>query len=107
MSKQKMLMRIDAPEVTPVIQDLRIARTVVEMLFLATPSMQQLLLGQAIATEEAVAHVLLEQREGRLELPARVVGMARRHALPGAPEVGVVAAQPLGHQLVLGRKAPV
>lgn len=60
MAKQKLLMRIAAPEVTPVIQDLRVARTVVEMLFLATPSMQKLLLGHAIATEEAVAHVLLE-----------------------------------------------
>jgi hypothetical protein len=53
-------MHIDAAEVVLVINDLRLARIVVETLFLTSPSMQKLLLGQAIATEEAVAHVLLD-----------------------------------------------
>lgn len=58
MSNDRVIMRVTAGQFAAVVQDLRLARIIVEMLAAASPSMQQLLLPPAIATEEAVAQVM-------------------------------------------------
>src|SRR6266581_571215 len=54
-----------------------------------------------------IGNVLGQQSEGRLDLLSGILGMPARHRVPGLPEIGVVLAQPLGNQLVLGREVPV
>src|SRR6267143_1412147 len=59
------------------------------------------------ASRLGIGNVLRQQSEGGLDLSAWVIGMPARHRVPGLPEVGVVLAQPFGHQLVLGGEVPV
>jgi len=58
MSKDQVIMRLAASQFATVVQDLRLARIIVEMLAAASPSMQQLLLPPAVATAETVAQVM-------------------------------------------------
>lgn len=84
MDRHRFLTRIDAADLVPVIRDLRLARAILEPLFVATSAMQEVLLPAALATEEAIARRILQ-------IAARVVGRPNDPAISFALATGEMA----------------